>query len=105
MATALSAQLATDYSPPRTALPPEVDPQTLVLIYEHLQVRAQAGTMDGLFFIMTLVALGGALLALLLPTQGHASHPTPHRDPSPRPHPETPAYSQIRRKGPAVAFG
>ncbi|HEY1972665.1 MAG TPA: MDR family MFS transporter, partial [Pseudonocardia sp.] len=68
IAAAVAAQLALDNSPPHTALPPERDPKAMLPLYEHFLVRVQAGTLDDLFFIMTMVTLVGALLALLLPT-------------------------------------
>jgi EmrB/QacA subfamily drug resistance transporter len=72
IAANVTAQLAVDFSPPRSALPLELNPQTLLLLYEHFRVRVQARVLDGLFFVMTLLTLAGALLALLLPT-GRAS--------------------------------
>jgi hypothetical protein len=76
IAAGLGAQLAVDYSPPRTALPPEVDPRAMLPVYEHFQVLVQAHVMDGLFFIVTLATLAGALLALALPT-GHLATAQP----------------------------
>jgi hypothetical protein len=79
IAATLTAQLAADSSPPRTALPFDTDPSKLLVLYEHFLVRVQAGALDGLFFIMTLVALAGALLALALPT-GRRSTAQPPAD-------------------------
>jgi hypothetical protein len=95
IAATLTAQVALDYSPPRTALPPDADPHMMVLLYEHLLVLVQARVLDGLFFIMTLVSLAGALLALLLPTGRPVAAPAPSAasetdSPAVKPRPSTP---------------
>lgn len=100
IAAVLTAQLAVDYSPPHTALPLEPDPRKLLPLYEHFQVRVQAGALDDLFFIMTLFTLAGALLALVLPTGRPVTAPAPTASPETystavHPHAPTPAEVEL----------
>jgi hypothetical protein len=40
----------------------------MLVMYEHFQVLVQARVLDGLFLLVTVATLAGALLALALPT-------------------------------------
>lgn len=82
IAATSTAQLAVDYSPQRTALPLDLDPQALLLLYEHFLLRVQARVLGDLFFIVALVTLAGALLALALPTGRPSTAQPPDVDPA-----------------------